>query len=186
MNTTITSLRFARVAMLIAGLVGATIARADEVFIGGPETADAGVPGTYFNPNAPHFNPGPAPMSMQMPAPMPVQVQTLMPAPMPVNVGVPLLGFTGDACGWGVHVRSVNWGSVAQRIGLEPGDVIVGLNGRPVRSLNDYYRALQQSGGVVALEVRDVRTGNLVTTVPYNVFQSTSNGVACAAPQMGY
>jgi membrane-associated protease RseP (regulator of RpoE activity) len=75
-----------------------------------------------------------------------------------------LLGFTGQGVGYGVEVMRVNYGSAADRLGLEPGDVVVGVNGRPVRSMSEYKRSLARAGSVVWLDVVDVRTGYTVTT----------------------
>jgi S1-C subfamily serine protease len=75
-----------------------------------------------------------------------------------------LLGFSGRNVGYGVEVLRVNRGSTADRLGLERGDVVVGVNGRPVHCLNDYYRQLGRAGGHVWLEVIDIRTGYSVET----------------------
>ncbi|MBI2820830.1 MAG: PDZ domain-containing protein, partial [Acidobacteria bacterium] len=45
---------------------------------------------------------------------------------------------TGD----GVNARRVKPGSGAEEAGIASGDVLVGINGRPVRDLDDYYQAL--------------------------------------------
>ena len=97
------------------------------------------------------------------------------------NPAVPLLGFQGQDTPWGLAVETVSLGSNAQRIGLESGDVIVALNGRPVRNYVEYRRALAQSGGVVRLLVRDVRSGNVVQMPVVNLYQPVMNGGACAA-----
>lgn len=75
-----------------------------------------------------------------------------------------LLGFYGHSHGHGVEVLRVDFGSYAQRLGLERGDVIIGVNGRHVHSMADYKRALARAGSRVWLEVVDVRTGNVVST----------------------
>lgn len=74
----------------------------------------------------------------------------------------PRLGFTGQMIyGYGMKVLSVAWGTPAQRIGLETGDVIVRINGRQIRSQFDYDQALRDAatynGGQVNLLVRNVR-----------------------------
>lgn len=176
MNTTYITRRPVRVVLLLAGFTSAAIARAEDVIVGGPETGGAEAAGYHFAPPMPEFVPGFAP------GPMP----GFMPAPMPAPVAVPLLGFMGSDVHWGVRVDSVGYGSAARQIGLEPGDVIVGLNGMPIRCMHDYHRALAQSGGVVELEIRDVRTGNFVTTVPFNLVQPAPVGVACASEQDVY
>ena len=74
----------------------------------------------------------------------------------------PKLGFNGQMIyGYGMKVVSVNWGSAAQRAGLESGDVILKINGRQIRSQWDYDQALQNSAnfnyGRVNMKVRNVR-----------------------------
>ena len=49
-------------------------------------------------------------------------------------------------------------GSPAQRVGLEPGDVIVGINNQPVRTIDD-LPSLIGGNSRVTLLIRDVRTG---------------------------
>lgn len=182
MTITCITRRPARVALLLAVFAAAAVARAQDVIVGGPESGLAEAADYHFAPPAPEFVPGFVPMPGVMPAPMP----GFMPAPMPAPATVPLLGFMGADVNWGVRVESVGYGSIARQIGLEPGDVIVGLNGMPVRCMHDYHRALAQSGGVVALEIRDVRTGNFVTTVPFNLVQPAPVGVACASEYAGH
>lgn len=146
---------------VLLGIFSGTVIQAQDVFLDAPMTI---IPhaGTYHaGPPMPPFDPG------------------FVPVPQPTPA-VPLLGFMGTDLHWGVRVDSVGYGSAARRIGLEPGDVIIALNGMPVRCMHDYHRALAQSGGVVELEVRDVRTGNHVTTIPYCLFQPVPAGVAGA------
>lgn len=74
------------------------------------------------------------------------------------------LGFHGHAVGnYGIVVSRVQFGSEAHRIGLEPGDVIVGVNNYRIRSERDYYRALRHSSGVLHLRVLDVRGRGVVS-----------------------
>lgn len=80
------------------------------------------------------------------------------------NSGRVQLGFSGRNVGYGVEVLRVNRGSTADRLGLERGDVVVGVNGRPVHCLSDYFRELRRAGRHVWLEVIDVRTGCTVET----------------------
>ena len=61
--------------------------------------------------------------------------------------------------GIGVKVASVNPYGAAERMGLEQGDIVTQVNGRPIRGLWDLRRALDRSNGYVRLMVRDVRTG---------------------------
>lgn len=177
--------RTAPVALLFAVV---SVARAQDIVVGGPDTADVYGHGPAFHHHPPFdgFVPGLSPMPVPMVGMPPAQMPGMMPAPLPVSPAVPLLGFMGTDIHWGVRVDSVGYGSAARQIGLEPGDVIVGLNGMPVRCMHDYRRALARSGGVVELEVRDVRSGNVVTTLPYNLFQPSPAGVACAVEQPAF
>lgn len=78
-----------------------------------------------------------------------------------VWIGVRGFTLTADrtrpsARGLGMRVRSVYPSSPAEDAGLEPGDVVVGMNGRPVESREDFDTLLASvaPGGTVALEVR--------------------------------
>jgi hypothetical protein len=93
------------------------------------------------------------------------------------------LGFTGqEVSGDGIQVVSVAPGAPATRLykvggdnnlfTLVPGDIITAVDGRPVLSLADYYRAMQAATpGKVLLTVRDASTGQSAdwTTDPAGV-----------------
>ncbi len=84
-----------------------------------------------------------------------------LPHPAPY---VPRLGIMGHVqYGYGMVVDSVNYGSLANRMGLERGDVIVRINNHPINNDYNYNQALlkaeQFHGGFVDLLVIDVRTG---------------------------
>jgi len=64
-----------------------------------------------------------------------------------------------SARGQGLHVRSVWPGSPAARAGLAPGDVVVGLDGRPVESREDFDTALASVGPGRALAIAYRRDG---------------------------
>lgn len=84
--------------------------------------------------------------------------------PGPSVPETPRLGIHGHFhWGLGMVVDSVVYGMPASHVGLEAGDVIRAINGRPIQSEADYFRALTYSGGHVALLVQDMRTGSLVT-----------------------
>lgn len=90
---------------------------------------------------------------------------------MPGDHGsTPRLGFFGHMhYGEGMHIDSVPWGSLAQRAGLEAGDVITHINGNAVRTEQDYFNGLRFSGGFVRLTVWDVRgRGALLVTLSLN------------------
>jgi serine protease Do len=79
----------------------------------------------------------------------------------PVWIGVRGITVTADrarpsARGLGMRVRSVYPASPAEDAGLEPGDVVVALNGRPVESREDFDTLLSAvaPGAPVTLEVR--------------------------------
>lgn len=72
------------------------------------------------------------------------------------------LGFDGAFVGYGVLVKRVHWGSMAEQIGLERGDVVLAINGQRIFGYQHYLSLLAQSGGYATLTVRDVRTGNHV------------------------
>jgi S1-C subfamily serine protease len=61
-------------------------------------------------------------------------------------------------------VDYVDPGSPADlQAGLEPGDVIVRINGRIVRNQSEFVNVINNSGGFVRLLIRNVRGGGLVT-----------------------
>lgn len=103
--------------------------------------------------------------------------------PQLVQPQIPRLGFYGH-CQWnaGMVVDAVPFGSIAKRIGLESGDVIVAVNGNWLRSQNDYYRALQYSGGYVQLTVQDIRSGRLYTRVAVLDGYGNNGPIAYGAP----
>ncbi len=91
----------------------------------------------------------------------------------------PKLGFTGQMIyGLGMKVLSVNYGSPAQRAGLEHGDIIMSANGVLVNSHADLSRALsnavQYTNGSVSLYVKNIRgtawQGNEYVTVTAQLF----------------
>ena len=188
-----------RAALAAAVLATASVATAeglDGMVIGGPEEM---LPDPGFDPV-----PGPEPFvdpGFMVPAPMvpPMVVDPFGPAPLvPPHVIGPVgpmapplvvttarpvhqpyrLGFRGVDVGWGVEIVSLDYGGAAVQLGLEPGDVIVELNGRRVMSINDYHAIMARSGGFVQLVVRDHRTGNVVQMPAFTLAQPGS--VACA------
>jgi membrane-associated protease RseP (regulator of RpoE activity) len=89
-------------------------------------------------------------------------------APQP---SLPKFGFSAtNIQGYGERVVNVRWGSLAAQIGLEPGDIILSMNGYPLSyqgSWNDALSNAMASGGVVRLRIRDVRTGQIVQRQQY-------------------
>jgi hypothetical protein len=87
--------------------------------------------------------------------------------PSPSCYDLPKFGFSSFTInGFGERVTSVRWGGIAQQMGLESGDVILGLNGYPLTyhgSWNNALREAMNNGGWVELTIRDVRTGFVST-----------------------
>ncbi len=87
----------------------------------------------------------------------------LQPAPMPTVL--PTFGFQSrNLHGLGEQVVFVHCGSIAARLGLEPGDVVVSLNEFPLTYCGAWQDALRQAmlqGGLVHLDVRDIHTGRI-------------------------
>jgi hypothetical protein len=77
--------------------------------------------------------------------------------------GLPKFGFSSSTIpGFGLRIESVRPGGRAFRMGFEPGDVILSLNGYRLTyggSWNDALSRALYDGGLVRLRVRDVRTG---------------------------
>lgn len=84
---------------------------------------------------------------------------------------LPRFGFSSFSInGFGERVTGVRWGGIAQRMGLESGDIILSLNGYPLTyhgSWTDALREAVYNGGYVQLRVRDVRTGFIATRETY-------------------
>jgi serine protease Do len=97
------------------------------------------------------------------PAPAPVPNAPANTAPAPgARSTVTALGLTGEGQNvrdqFVFRVTSVERGSPAQRAGLEPGDVIVAANERPLTGI-DAFSELAKKGGTLNLVVLDVNTG---------------------------
>ena len=60
-----------------------------------------------------------------------------------------------------IRVSSVERGGASQHAGLEPGDIIIGANDKPLTGLEE-LEALSQRGGRVNLVLLDVNTGKTV------------------------
>lgn len=78
---------------------------------------------------------------------------------------LPQLGFCSYLVpGKGEYVLSVDRGTAAARIGLEPGDVILALNGRRVARQGAWSQAMVQAGpngGSLTLRIRSGQTGRV-------------------------
>jgi hypothetical protein len=90
------------------------------------------------------------------------QPQALLLAPEPEHC-LPKFGFSSfNIAGVGERVMYVEWGGLASRLGLEPGDVILSMNGYRLTYHGSWSDALHRAivnGGHVRLRIRDVRTG---------------------------
>jgi hypothetical protein len=88
--------------------------------------------------------------------------QALLLAPEPDSC-LPKFGFSSfNIAGVGEQVTFVQWGGLASQLGLEPGDVILSMNGYRLAyhgSWNDALHRAMANGGFVRLRIRDVRTG---------------------------
>lgn len=73
----------------------------------------------------------------------------------------PKLGFTGQVNCYGMVVHHVQYGSIACRIGLEPGDIIVRINGQRVTSQARFRQLLHEAlifnQGHLELHVKSAR-----------------------------
>ncbi len=76
---------------------------------------------------------------------------------------VPYLGFDSYFAGNGEHVTAVHHRGPARRIGLEPGDTILAVNGVRLRYDGHWYRLVQRAAyqGYVTLAIRDWRSGQV-------------------------
>ena len=79
--------------------------------------------------------------------------------------GLPKFGFSSSTIyGYGERVVHVRYGSRAESLGLESGDVILSLNGYKLSYPGSWNDALTQAlynNNYVRLKIRDVRTGNI-------------------------
>jgi S1-C subfamily serine protease len=110
-----------------------------------------------------HTSPGPSPGNMFLPIDaIKPTIDQLLTHGKRLGEPRPWLGlYSAEALGR-VLVTSLSQRGPAQKAGIEPGDVIVGVNGEDVRGLADFYRRLWRQGpaGVaVRLKVlRELRT----------------------------
>jgi hypothetical protein len=84
---------------------------------------------------------------------------------------LPKFGFSSyNIGGFGEQVTYVRWGGRAAQLGLEPGDIILSLNGYQLTyhgAWNDALRHAMHNGGWVQLAIRDVRTGDVAFRQTY-------------------
>jgi predicted metalloprotease with PDZ domain len=82
----------------------------------------------------------------------------LLPNPLP-DFG---LGIDGRFVREGIAIVKAERNRAAFQVGLEPGDVIVSVNGQALREPRDWIAAMTDQGGRFHLRIRDIRTGNMV------------------------
>jgi len=150
-----------RVAMVVAAVAVGSLLAATQAQADPPRRRVAPPPPPSAHRAAP-------PNSHAAPPPAP----TLRFAPPTPHIAPPhhqyRLGLYGHMqYGHGMVVDSVPWGTPASRTGLEPGDVIVRINGRWIQSDHDYFQALRYCGGVCNLLVQDVRGRGMVSVTVY-------------------
>lgn len=100
-----------------------------------------------------------------------VQVGIGVPAVQQPKVFLPKFGFQSfNLSGIGDRVTFVDCHGLAADMGLEPGDIVLRLNGFPLSYHGAWNEALTQAvyqGGVVTLAIRDVNTGATVHRTTY-------------------
>jgi S1-C subfamily serine protease len=86
--------------------------------------------------------------------------------PIQPQFQLPKLGFSSQHIdGLGEQVVSVSWTSPAARLGLQPGDIVLSMNGYVLNYRGAWHDALYQAvtnGGYIQLAVRDARSGQIV------------------------
>jgi general secretion pathway protein C len=75
------------------------------------------------------------------------------------------------ASGGGFQVRQLQAGSLYERLGLRPGDVIKSINGEPINNAEDAMRLYQQMSTVSAVQL-DIQRGNKSETIYYQFGQN--------------
>jgi membrane-associated protease RseP (regulator of RpoE activity) len=63
--------------------------------------------------------------------------------------------------GWGFMIERVEPGSTAEKIGMQAGDLIVEINGVPVRSTGQYYRLTEKARGKIFFTIEQTPTGKI-------------------------
>ena len=106
------------------------------------------------------------------------------PQPSVVSTAADSFGATIDPTGGqGVRIRDVVAGSLADKVGFEPHDVILEINGSPISSAPEFYRTLVESGTVMRVRVRNARDGSIVNaSVPLPAGAQLAAGAAKPNP----
>lgn len=83
------------------------------------------------------------------------ELNTVLQDPRQLN----FLGRIGPAPGGGVRVEDAPPGSLSQKLGLQPGDIIAGINGQPVNSPGDLARVYGQFDSMSTIRAEVKRSG---------------------------
>jgi membrane-associated protease RseP (regulator of RpoE activity) len=95
-------------------------------------------------------------------------------------VGIPVQTTIGP----GLQITQTVPGTVAARLGLEPGDILLSIDGRPVPSMSALRNAIASTGDVFTLKLRNVRTGGVLEQlVSWGPIPSGSPGAAAPRPR---
>jgi hypothetical protein len=98
------------------------------------------------------------PLALLLPSPLPSGPQaTLTP---PWRFGARVFNMPGSD---GVRVGKVLANSPAQKMGLAVDDVITAIDGKPVRTEDDFKAAIDNSNGTIKVDIRDGRSKKVVT-----------------------
>jgi S1-C subfamily serine protease len=124
---------------------------------------------------APQPQPQPRPSPTPSPAPAPVPGRVLGVKAEPARIGLRTTA---------LRVTEIQPGSPAEKAGIEKGDMIVAANGAPTGDIPQLNAAIQASGPVLTLTVRDSRTGRDVP-VQVELVSAPSNVPADKAPAPG-
>lgn len=80
------------------------------------------------------------------------------------------LGAIGTPAGGGVRMEAAPAGSLAQKLGLQPGDIIKKLNGQAVASPGDLARLYTQFGTLSSIQA-EVQRGSATVQLSYSIQQ---------------
>jgi S1-C subfamily serine protease len=87
--------------------------------------------------------------------------------PPAANYADPLPDFgmrmNGQFVANGIEVASVERNGPAANAGLEPGDVLLSVNGQPLREPEDWVRGMSNQNGFLHFRLRDIRTGQVMS-----------------------
>jgi len=76
----------------------------------------------------------------------------------------------GTPAGGGVRMEAAPAGSLAQKLGLQPGDIIKKLNGQAVASAGDLARLYTQFGTLSSIQA-EVQRGSATVQLSYSIQQ---------------